>query len=347
MPVRVLSFHAEYKCRHRGRCCTSGWPIPVEEPERTEIERAVAAGLLAAPPGFHSRDRADAQPTGPTLIGTTDGRCVFHDDHATGGCRIHRTLGHAALPLACRQFPRLSVRDPRGVSVTLSHYCPTAADLMAHWEGGVAIVHDAPAFPANAEYVGLVADAALPPLLHPRLAMDWDSWWLFERLSLELLADAPDPLDRLALAVEFSREWAVDRGRLQAHLITAFGRARHAEVRPSLLSVSRTDQRIADAFAAVPDAWQGAAREGLMPPAGPPVGDTVLRRYLAAHAFANWAAYQGEGVRTWFRAVETAACVLSRTSDPGRADLLLRHLVDTAALIRRWHRAEQEGPPRP
>lgn len=332
MPVRVLSFHAGYGCRHRGRCCTSGWPIPVEEPERTQIERALDAGLLVAPP------------IGPMLPVSTDGRCAFHDDRATGGCQIHRTLGHAALPLACRQFPRQSVRDPRGVSVTLSHYCPTAADLMATWDGAIAIVKDAPAFPADAEYVGLVADGALPPLLHPQLAMDWDSWWLFEQLSVGLLADATDPLDRLALAVEFSREWTVDRGPLQAHLTDAFSRARHAAVPSSLLSVPRIDQRIADALSAVPDAWLDVAREALMSPASAPVDDAVMRRYLAAHAFANWAAYQGEGVRTWFRAVETAACVLIRTSDPGRADLLLRHLVDTTALIERWHRAEQEGP---
>jgi len=252
-------------------------------------------------------------------------------------------MGHAALPLACRQFPRQSVRDPRGVSVTLSHYCPTAADLLTTWDGVIAIVKDAPTFPADAEYVGLVADGALPPLLHPQLAMDWESWWLFEHLSMALLADAPAPLDRLALAVEFSREWTVDRGPLQSHLTDAFSRARHAAAPSSVLSASRIDQRIADALAAVPDSWRDAAAEGLESPVHAPVDDAVMRRYLAAHAFANWAAYQGEGVRTWFRAVETAACVLIRTSDPGRSDLLLRHLVDTAALIRRWHRAEREG----
>ncbi len=64
----------------------------------------------------------------PALLATAHGRCVFHDP--AGRCAIHSALGHDALPVACRQFPRVSVTDPRGVSVTLSHYCPTAAALL-------------------------------------------------------------------------------------------------------------------------------------------------------------------------------------------------------------------------
>ena len=28
--VRCLSFHATYRCRHSGDCCTARWPIPIE-----------------------------------------------------------------------------------------------------------------------------------------------------------------------------------------------------------------------------------------------------------------------------------------------------------------------------
>src|SRR5688572_20699690 len=148
--TRVLSFHASYGCKHRGRCCTSGWPIAVESAERTRIEDAIEAGLLEV--------RNVATAAGPPLLAVIDGRCVFHDDNANGGCRIHRAIGHTALPLACRQFPRQSLRDPRGVSVTLSHYCPTANDLLLTATGPATIVENAPAFPAGAEYVGLTAD---------------------------------------------------------------------------------------------------------------------------------------------------------------------------------------------
>jgi hypothetical protein len=340
--VRVLSFHAGYGCRHRGRCCTSGWPIAVDAAERTQIEHAIDAGLLNVARRVFA---ADAGPTGPALLASMHGRCVFHDDNAHGGCRIHRAMGHAALPLACRQFPRQSVRDPRGVSVTLSHYCPTANDLLSNATAPPTIVSHAPGFPADAEYVGLTADSALPPLLHPRLAMDWESWWLFEELSVSLLGEAPEPLVRLRLAVEFARTWTVGNGKLSDHVREAFIHARSAAVFQSQLSASHITDLIADVLAAVPGEWRDAAIDAI--PARHVKGgrantDTVWRRFLAAHAFANWAAYQGEGLRTWFRAVETAAALLSQTADPGRSDLVLRHLTDSTALVRRWNQSEHE-----
>ena len=256
-------------------------------------------------------------------------------------------MGHAALPLACRQFPRQSVRDPRGVSVTLSHYCPTASDLLLTASEAASIVEDAPGFPAHAEYVGLTADTALPPLLHPRLAMDWESWWLFEELSMSLLSEAPDSLIRLGLAVEYVREWTVGSGPLSAHVRDAFIRARTAVVSGPELTTSRIAERIADVLAVVPGEWLDVASKAAAESAGRGLSDTisdvVSRRYLAAHAFASWAAYQGEGLRTWFRAVETAAALLARTADPGNSDLLLRHLADSAALVHRWNHAERES----
>ena len=314
------------------------------------MEHAIDAGLLSvARPAVESRGgmafAESAQPTGPALLNSAQGRCVFHDDNALGGCRIHRAMGHTALPLACRQFPRQSVRDPRGVSVTLSHYCPTANDLLVNATAPTTIVSNAPAFPADAEYVGLTADNALPPLLHPRLAMDWESWWLFEELAVSLLSEAPEPLSRLGLAVECARKWTVDNGSLSDHLRAAFIHARTANLSGSELPTSRITELIADVLAAVPaDAdndWRGAATEAVSVRALERVDDAVVSRFLAAHAFANWAAYQGEGLRTWFRAVETAAAVLMHTGDPGQSDLLLRHLADSAALVKKWNIAEQ------
>ncbi len=328
--TRVLSFHSGYGCRHRGRCCTSGWPIAVEPIEQARLRDA---GLIPSGPP------AD----GPTLLATSEGRCVFHDPHAQGGCRIHRALGHAALPLSCRQFPRQSVSDPRGVSVTLSHYCPTAGELLEASPGPVHVTINPPGFPAAAEYVGLTADHALPPLLHPRLAMDWESWWTFESLSVSMFADAPEPLARLALAVEYTREWTVGGDSLIAHVKSAFARARGASVTPPSPDGSRIAARCASALAAVPESWQSAASDALSTPTGRPVSDRVMRRYLAAHAFANWAAYLGEGLRTWYRAVDTAGCLLIHTADPGRADLILRHLADSGTLIDRWNQSEPES----
>jgi hypothetical protein len=268
--------------------------------------------------------------------------CVFHDEQRGGGCRIHRALGHSALPLACRQFPRQSVRDPRGVSVTLSHYCPTAQDLLVSGAEPVSIVHDAPAFPEAGEYVGLTADPALPPLLHPKLAMDWESWWLFEELSVALLCETSHPLTRLGLAVEHARSWTVDRGLLSTHLHDAFTRARNFDPPESGLPESLVRERVIDALASVPEEWRAVAGDPLAGPVRPQLDHQTTKRFLAAHAFANWSAYQGEGLRTWFRSIETAACLLALTNDPGHVDLILRHLADSAGLVVRWNDAERK-----
>ncbi|MBP8273114.1 MAG: hypothetical protein KAY59_01715, partial [Acidobacteria bacterium] len=81
MAVRCLSFHAAYRCGNSGICCTSGWPIPDDQ-----------GGLLPM----------------------TDRGCAFHNA-AAHQCEIHALRGHDALPLACRQFPRVSILEPRGV----------------------------------------------------------------------------------------------------------------------------------------------------------------------------------------------------------------------------------------
>ena len=120
------------------------------------MRAALATGALASPRGigdaalFTAPD--DAPGDTPALLGVQDHVCVFFDAEHGRLCAVQRALGHDALPLACRQFPRVSLRDPRGVSVTLSHYCPTAASLLGS-PRPVTIVRDAPAFPEGAEYL--------------------------------------------------------------------------------------------------------------------------------------------------------------------------------------------------
>ncbi len=225
--------------------------------------------------------------------------------------------------------------------MTLSHYCPTAAELSASPLEPITIAVNAPGFPDTGEYVGLTADPTLPPLLHARLVMDWDSWWLFEELAVALISDAPSPLARLALVVEDVREWRVGPRPLMEHIGDAFDRARDHTPVPAEPPSTVVAQRCADAIATVPEAWRPQALEALSTSTSPPVEDVVMRRYLAAHAFANWTAYQGEGLRAWHRAVETAACLLVHTADPGRADFILRHLADANAFTARCNQAER------
>src|SRR5437762_14372552 len=100
----------------------------------------------------------DALPDTPALLAVSSGACVFFD-RTSPRCRIQHALGHDALPLACRQFPRVAVHDPRGVSITLSHYCPTSAAMLDTIDP-VQIVSGAPAFPAAGAYEGLDAREA-------------------------------------------------------------------------------------------------------------------------------------------------------------------------------------------
>ena len=265
----------------------------------------------------------------PVLLATTpEGRCVFHDSGA-GRCRIQQVLGHDALPLACRQFPRVTVRDPRGVSVTLSHYCPTAASLLLS-EGPVTIVTGAPAFPSGGEYIGLDAESALPPRLRPDMLMDWDSWWEWERLSVERLgaaAGADDALARLAAAVEHISTWHPVDGPLIERVREAF---RAADER----TATRLDGRdvVEDVLAAIP-----AEHRPRSLPAPAPVSGLELSRFVAAHAFANWTAHYGTGLRAWLRSLEAARGLASRFG-VSQADLWLRHLADPLQLAEAFAR---------
>lgn len=296
--VRCLSFHAHYRCRHSGDCCTAGWPIPDDQ-----------GGLLPR---------------------TAQG-CALHDA-TSHRCTIHTAHGHDALPLACRQFPRMTVHDPRGVSVTLSCYCPTARALLDEDTAPITIVEHAPAFPPHGEYVGLDARTALPPALCPDVLMDWDSWWEWERLSVELWNRDESPrhiLARLALAVEHARTWRPGQGELIDRVHEAQTLAR---------STSRTDltnpTNLKQPHEQNPAHLTNDAN---------PTNDRLVRRFLACHTFANWTAYTGAGLRTWLRSIETVVFLLENDWSIAEIDLWLRHWADPAMLAQVWSAAEREG----
>jgi hypothetical protein len=334
--VRSLSIHSGYRCRHAGACCTSNWPIPVEAEGLEALQAAIARNQLRPARGDTGTAivrPADAPAETPAMLGRCESRCVFYADAPLAGggrCRVQAALGHDALPLACRQFPRVSVHDPRGASVTLSHYCPTAAALLdADTLAQPTVVLNAPAFPATVEYVGLDVREALPPLLRRGMLMDWESWWECERLAVELLGaedhdSAATALARLHLAVTEVTAWSPTDGPLIDRVRDAFARAparaRNAAPRPSAQLIDAVYRAIPAGIR--PTRFAHAATSS----------DRATRRFLVAHAFANWTAHLGQGLEPWLRSIEAAAALLDAGAGVRHADLLLRHLLDPRTL---------------
>ena len=190
--VFALGFHADYRCRHSGACCTADWDVPVELPVYRSLSDALVGGRLqvasAAGATYPFIVEPDL-PAGAAAILDRDhaGHCVFYEREAKR-CIVHRDLGEPHLPTTCRHFPRVSVQDSRGTFVSLSHFCPTAASMLFR-DAPVEIVAEPPAFPAT-DYDGLIVTADdLPPLLHPRVLMDLDGYSAWERHMVGRCAD--------------------------------------------------------------------------------------------------------------------------------------------------------------
>jgi hypothetical protein len=350
--VRALSFHASYRCANAGACCVSGWDIPVEPPAEEGIRRAVAEGRLLPADALRP---AAGLPHGARVVLARDaasGRCVFHDPGPPGCCAVHARLGEEALATACRQFPRVATLTPLGVSVTLSHYCPTAAALL-FGDAPARIVASPPAFPASWLFEGLDARDALPPFLRPGVLASWAALERWEEHAVAALAagrgDVAEVLAFLAAGAETVRAWRPGDGAFDAFFESALRAPTPAALEaasawPALEPLAAWDLVAATVPAGHPrPARPPAARVDLAPSAGAPV-----RRWLAAHAFASWLALQGPGLRTTALGLAVALAVLraelARGGGEGgdllveairRADLLLAHLADPQALADR------------
>jgi hypothetical protein len=369
--VRALSIHADYRCHSSGACCRSGWQIPVEPACEERIRAGVAAGRLG--PADWARE-APGLPHGARVVLRVlpSGECAFLAPGAPRLCAVHGGLGESALPSACRQFPRVATLTPLGVSLTLSHYCPTAASTLFRGDVSLAVVVNPPAFPPGWPYEGLDAREALPPLLRPGTLASWEAQERIEEHVVARLADETTPsarvLAELARQAEALRAWTLRDGPFDEFASAVLGRAGDApEPAASLaealagwervaLAVPRTSPApespraaieaygLQRAEAALAESWGGLRR---------PVG-----RWLAAKAFASWLALQGQGVRTSAFGLRLADAVLraeaarevaaaradlddARIGEAvRRADLLLLHLADPLALARDLSRCE-------
>ena len=293
--ITCLSFHAAYQCRQSGACCRAGWAIPFDSDERQVIQALrLTTGSLAAPvDGAVVAARHE------------DGTCTFFEA-GNHHCAIHDAGGHAALPMACRMFPRVVLQDGRGTFISLSHFCPTAAALLFEESGHswlpAAIVDAPPALTDVGPLDGLDARGVWPPLLRPGVMTDLESYGAWERLGVELLTRdgiAPDAsLDALATATGRVVSWAPGGTEPLQHAVRdAFGMLAHPP----------TDTL--------------------------DVQDRAVKRWLAARLFGNWIAYQGDGLQAIVRylgdCLATFTTELARDGSAleaiRRSDLLIVH----------------------
>jgi hypothetical protein len=372
VPVFALSIHADYRCHRSGICCTADWDVPVEVPLFRRLQDAVAAGrLVPAAPADEGSSTFIVEPDLPdgaaAMVGRTgEGACVFFH-RGSGLCVIQRDGGEADLPLTCRHFPRLAVRDWRGTSISLTHYCPTAASMLFRDDVEIEVIEGPPAFPP-APYEGLTVDPeAFPPLLHPQMLMDLPGYSAWERhmvarcntatLSPESVVGT---LARDARALCAYRPGGVSLTEAVSMLPSA------PVITPGDLSLETSLRLHAEVMAAVPedvrpdsdDAGLQEAFERLVVPEWE-TWQAPLRKYLAAKAFANWTAYQGRGVKSIVRGLEAALAFVRVEStrearNAGRpldaellkqafrgSDFVLNHLAVGEDLAAAWSRVEE------
>ena len=203
--AKCLSFHAAYRCRRSGACCSAGWNIPFDAEERRTVANLQLTGRIVENPNGG-------------LAEQTHGRCSFLGTDTGGAhvCEIHQAAGHASLPLTCRMFPRLVLHDSRGTFISLSHFCPTAAAMLFEAEGEIAIVDAGESLAGSEPLDGLDARDVWPPLLRPGVMMDLDSYGAWERLGVDLLTRdgiaADVSLDTLAAITSRIASWSPGEG---------------------------------------------------------------------------------------------------------------------------------------
>jgi hypothetical protein len=228
------------------------------------------------------------------------GACWFRDEPGRA-CAIHRAAGEDVLPSACRQFPRICVLEPDVVSVSLSHYCPTAASLLFGDADTFGLVDSPEAFPSTWPFEGLDARHAYPPFLRPGVLLGFDGLRIFEDQAVGVLCREPlwSAMAIIDSAVEGVRSWTAGTGSLCARVARSFvprgghvkGEPRAADPRPILLG----------------SLTEGTAPSAALPPFQPRpssvsgLADLALRKYLASRMIAAWITFQADDLRSVVR----------------------------------------------
>ena len=326
---------------------------------------------MLADPGLSADSLATTgqMPDGAVAVVTprATGACPFFEAAAGDTCAVQRRLGHEALPAACRHFPRVTLLEPDGVRVTLSHFCPTAAWMLFRQDiDRLAVVTDAAGIADRREHEGFDARHTIPPLLRPGIATDERTRQIWEQFLISALDTerlTPEgALAEVAQAADRIRSWKAGGTELSDHTESIVGggvdRARAGRWSMSEPAAARlftlTSASVPEELGrpCLPSDLDDAAARWVAPRwtslARP------LRRYLAARAFGAWSAYLGEGLRTQVAALAAALSVVrveaARQAQAASmpldeallhaairsADHVLQHLSDQKRLVDRF-----------
>jgi hypothetical protein len=313
---------------------------------------------------------------GAVLRTRESGACVFYE-YDGGRCAIQRTLGHHHLPSACQHFPRRCLVEPDRVAVSLSHYCPTFARLAVGTDVHLRIVPAPASLVGHVALEGLDTRETLPPLIRPGMLTDLAGYRAWERIVIEVLASPGTPdaaLVEISAFTERVRRWtpgdgdlhqAVENCRQDRRIPQSATGGRHGEGQ----SASRWAADYEEVRASVPAGFATAPSPDRLDAIDArwvadawPRFSQPLRHFLASHAFGNWCAYHGMGLRTVVRSLEGALAVVrveaarlcaaaERPLDEPilieamrAADLLLVHLADPKTLASRLGVVEHTVP---
>ncbi len=187
------------------------------------------------------------------------------------GCSIHDVK-----PAGCRHFPYLCLIDQRGVHVSLSHYCPTAAALLFEHRGPVAIVEGhAPTGDDDVEGMDARESLTSPGFA----ARSEERLMSFEELS----AWEREQISRAQI------------DELQDEDVALFHQARSAV--PAPWGWPEPPEHLSEIWwSQVAPAWTHFAE--------------VLANYAAAKLFASWSLYLGDGVEAAAHSARIASAVL-------------------------------------
>jgi hypothetical protein len=256
------------------------------------------------------------------VVGRSGCECVFFEPGGGRLCAIHRDLGHSALPSACQHFPRVVAIDPRGVTLSLSHVCPTAGDLLFADEGAWNhFVGQGRVVIEGLEWSGLDARDALPPQVHGALLWDWGSMSVFDERALDVLARlsperALGVIDAVATALA-----RPGRRELGPRVSEAFAEAEPtaSPIAPDVAALTDLAARCSSgglpgANRQVPAAQDVTASGPAWERAAPHVC-----RYLAARLLASPVMYHALDVRVWSGWLQTCYSVLRSSFARARA----------------------------